>query len=238
MYITYIIISVTALFILFVFFIPLTLDIKISKKGKKVNLFNNNSDKDKAQTNNVFPNSITIKILKIIPMFKIDIDKFKVRVKNKEEIDEEMKNSKDKKDKTLNTVLLPKLLNFIIDNKNEKYRKMKDKIGEYIDKIYIEKLGFSFGFNTGDYVKNAYINASLNSIICLYINYRRKNFNFNRLYYQVYIADYTYYLDLNSIIKVKFADTIYIMIKLAIFNKKELAVDKKEVEEKVWKNTQ
>lgn len=230
MYIIYIIISVFVLLICILFFVPLTLDIKINKQGHNLKKSNSEIIVDQNKTSN----TITILILRYIPVFKINIDKFKIKIKDEEDLKKSKKSGK-KLDINLS---LQAFLKLIINDNNDEFKELKQKTKEYIDKIYIQKLGFNFGFNTGDYLKNAYINASLNSIICLYINYRRKNFNFNRLYYQIYVSDYIYYLDLSSIIRVKLADTIAISLRTALFMKKNLIIDKKKERELEWNNTQ
>lgn len=217
MYVIYIICSVLALFILVVFFIPLTLEISINKKGKRINFFNNNSMDSE---NNKIESYIVIRLIRVVPVFKINIDDIEKKILKKQSLNKKISEKKEDKNNNSGNIVVQNLLMLIVSDKDGKLEKIKKETKKYFDDIYVEKLGFSFGFNTEDYVKNAYINASLNSILCLYINYRRKNFNFNRLYYQVHISDYTYYLDLNCIINIKLADTIGIAIKTYFFVKK------------------
>lgn len=200
-----------------------------------MNGFNNNSYKEKKQKNKKSLNSLTLKILGVIPVLKVDLDKVNIKLEDKESPEEKSEENKEKNPKT---VSITKILKLIVHDKELKLKDIKDKLGEFVSKMYVEKLNLSFGFNTNDYVKNAYINASLNSIICLYINHKRDNFDFNRLYYKVYISNYSYYLDLHSIIKAKSAETIYMIYKLVLFMKNELSKDKVKEEEKVWKSTQ
>lgn len=55
--------------------------------------------------------------------------------------------------------------------------------------IKFERFILSLGINTFNPILNSYINAWLNTGICMYINKERKKFNFNALYYQIYLSD-------------------------------------------------
>lgn len=55
--------------------------------------------------------------------------------------------------------------------------------------IKFERFILSLGINTFNPILNSYINAGLNTGICMYINKESKKFNFNALYYQIYLSD-------------------------------------------------
>lgn len=55
--------------------------------------------------------------------------------------------------------------------------------------VTFSKFLVSIGFNTYNVVLNSYINALLNSTLCIYINQNNRKFNFKELYYQVYLSN-------------------------------------------------
>ena len=126
--------------------------------------------------------AIVIKIFRIIPIYKFQ---FKEKAENN---DNEKSNTIEEKVKEL------------ILNDREKLHELLRITNEVIKKIKFEQLVFSFGFNTNDYVKNAYINGLLNSIVCMIINGNQEQFNLNKLYYQIHISEYNYYFVNRSII--------------------------------------
>lgn len=126
--------------------------------------------------------SVVIKIFRIIPIYKFQ---FKEKAENN---DNEKSNTIEEKVKEL------------ILNDREKLHELLRITNEVIKKIKFEQLVFSFGFNTNDYVKNAYINGLLNSIVCMIINGNQEQFNLNKLYYQIHISEYNYYFVNRSII--------------------------------------
>ena len=99
------------------------------------------------------------------------------------------------------------------ENKIKKVFNNKNTILELLKKSYINKFVLDLGFNLNDPISNSYVNATLNTIICLYINSNYKKFNFNRLYYQTYIAENLLDLNFECIIKISLADTIKVVGK-------------------------
>ena len=74
----------------------------------------------------------------------------------------------------------------------------------------------SIGFNTFNMILNSYINALLNSTLCIYINQNNKKFNFKELYYQIHLTDIPVVLNLDismDIIPIKFIFN-YLAIKI------------------------
>lgn len=85
--------------------------------------------------------------------------------------------------------------------------------------IKYKKVIFSLGFNLNEYVINSYVNASINTVICMYININQQRFNLNKLYYQVYISKSPLKIYLDCIISINFAKTIKEILKKYISKK-------------------
>ena len=142
-------------------------------------------------------NSIKIKLLKVIPVYNQELF---------------VKNGKKKKETKKNDTLLNK--NFV-DN----------VVKRLIKKAKLDKFVLSLGFNLDDPIVNSYVNASLNTILCMYINHNQEKFNLNKLYYTTYISN-TNLLILNfeGIINISLTDTIKEIAKVyfeKIKNKKK-----------------
>ena len=99
------------------------------------------------------------------------------------------------------------------ENKIKKVFNDKETIYQLIKRSYIEKLVLSLGFNLNDPIANSYVNATLNTIICMYINKNQDKFNLKRLYYQTYVGENLTNLNLECIIKISLADTIKVVGK-------------------------
>ena len=99
------------------------------------------------------------------------------------------------------------------DNKIKKVFNNKDTIFQFWKKSYIDKFVLSLGFNLDDYIANSYVNVTLNTIICMYINLNQEKFNLKKLYYQTYIGENLVNLNFECIIKISLADTIKVIGK-------------------------
>lgn len=99
------------------------------------------------------------------------------------------------------------------ENKIKKVFNNKDTIFRFLKKCYIDKFVLSLGFNLDDYIANSYVNATLNTIICMYINLNQEKFNLKKLYYQTYIGENLVNLNFEGIIKISLADTIKVIGK-------------------------
>ena len=99
------------------------------------------------------------------------------------------------------------------DNKIKKVFNNKDTIFQFLKKSYIDKFVLSLGFNLDDHIANSYVNAALNTIICMYINLNQEKFNMKKLYYQTYIGENLVNLNFEGIIKISLADTIKVIVK-------------------------
>ena len=125
--------------------------------------------------------------------------------------------NKKNKDNKLSTFDLIGIVKEDLSKNNIKINEAVRKIIAIVNKIKFRKLIIIGGFNTGDYVKNAYINASINTVICMIINANQKNFNFNKLYYQFSISDYSYYLAVDTIISFSIIKNIHIIFTIVKF---------------------
>lgn len=193
---------ILAAFIALLFFIPIKFTIYTNIKGKNVYYVENLKQKNKA--------CVSLKILGFIPIY----------VYNKEK-----KDKKDKKENKSN-ISIGKIYNAIKNSVAEEEFKITNftkKILSWCRKVKFKKLVLVVGFNTEDYVKNAYINSSLNSIICMVINKNQDRFDFNNLYYQVAISDFNYYLTLDTVITFSLYRNIDVFITIIkfIFNLKK-----------------
>lgn len=123
------------------------------------------------------------------------------------------------------------------DNKKETIIKKafnSETVCKLLNKSYVDKLVLSLGFNLNDYVANSYVNTTINTLICMYINLNQEQFNLKRLYYQTYVSENLVKLNLDSIIKITLADTIKVMykeyMKVLKQNKKKVLVFEKRSE--------
>ena len=141
-------------------------------------------------------NSIKIKLLKVIPVYNQELF---------------VKNGKKKKETKKNDTLLNK--NFV-----------DSVIKRLVKKAKLDKFVLSLGFNLDDPIANSYVNASLNTILCMYINHNQKKFNLNNLYYRTYVADNLFIRNFEGIINISLTDTIKEIAKVyfkEIKNKKK-----------------
>lgn len=168
---------ILAVVIVAAFLIPIKVVIYIKLKGDNVYYVDNTK-----KNNDV---TIVIKILGFIPVYKY-VNKKKENNENNSE--------------SLNIMDIIDVLRKSITEKELKINTLTKKLFRWGEKIKFRKLILIGGFNTEDYVKNAYINASINSIICMFINANQDNFNLNKLYYQVSISNYKYYLTLDTVL--------------------------------------
>ena len=151
---------------------------------------------------NGFKNNVVVSICGLIPVY------FKRLFKSK-------KNKKIKKESRLKKVITS-----------------KKTIIKLLSKSYFEKICLSLGFNVDDTVNNAYLNASLNTIICILINSYQKNFNFRNLYYQTYVDDNLVKLNFNCIIKISLENTIKVIVTEYIKMLKKEKIDSLTFEER------
>ncbi len=164
-------------------------------------------------------NSIKIKLLKVIPVYNQELF---------------VQNGKKKKETKKNDTLLNK--DFV-----------DSVVKRLIKKAKLDKFVLSLGFNLDDPIANSYVNASLNTILCMYINHNQKKFNLNNLYYRTYISENLLFLNFEGIINISLTDTIKVIAKEYFNNKKKMRKNnknnKKEILERrkgdmLWRNIQ
>lgn len=146
----------------------------------------------------------------------------------------------------MDNALKVKLLNIVTVYKKELFGKKKENknkkknnpfndnkfvdrtIRELFKKVNFDKFSLSLGFNFDDPIANSYINASVNTILCMYINHNQQKFNLKNLYYQTYISENLLFLNFESIIKITLVDTIKVVVKEYFNDKKKKNKDNKE----------
>ncbi len=161
-------------------------------------------------------NLVKIKLLNIFTVYK------------KEFFEKDTKKNNKAKTKKNNTLLNKDLVDRVIKR--------------LIKKARLDKFVLSLGFNLDDPIANSYINASLNTILCMYININQKKFNLNNLYYRTYISENLLFLNFEGIINISLTDTIKVIAKEYFNNKKKINNNNKILErrkgDKLWQNIQ
>lgn len=171
---------ILAVVIVTAFLIPIKVVIDTKLNGDNVYYVDNTKKKNDV--------TIIIKILGFIPVYKYNNN------------DKKKKNVKKENNENLTVTEIIDVLKESISKEELKLNDLINKIFKWVKGVKFKKLILIGGFNTEDYVKNAYINASINSTICMYINANQDRFNLNKLYYQVSISDYNYYLTLDTVL--------------------------------------
>lgn len=191
------------------FLIPIKIDIYTKIKGKNVYYVDNQEQK-----NDVI---LSIKILGFIPVYKYN--------KNK-------KKENYQADKSSNKLAITDIIGVLKQSISKEELKITDltkKLYRWGKRVNFHKFILIGGFNTEDYVKNAYINASINSIICMFINGNQDNFNLKKLYYQISISDYNYYLTLDTVLSFPVINNIDVLKTIiSIIHKFKKTKSKKE----------
>ena len=110
---------------------------------------------------------------------------------------------------------------FLKKQKNKSKDKKKNNKPLLVKALYksltFPKFLLSTGFNTYNMILNSYINALLNSTLCIYINQNSRKFNFKELYYQIYLANVPVVLNMDitaDVVPIKFIlNYIYLHVK-------------------------
>lgn len=219
MWILYILIFVILLLFVVLLVFPITIEIKdnIVPVFNKIKKYKSESVKEK--------HYIKIKILKLITVYKIDLDE------NKKKNDDKKlyKNtSNDPIEMVINAIFNALDKAITSEKVNQALLNHKD-FRNIINSLYVKKLDLEFGINFINQILNAYIstliNVLINMIIARYIN----KFNLKDTRYKTYISGEVYNIKINSIIDVKLANIIYIIFKIIYKLRK---VEKKNVRNK------
>ncbi|MDD3304086.1 MAG: hypothetical protein PHP54_04135 [Clostridia bacterium] len=206
----YIILGSIILLILLVLFIPVKIDIKFSMKSK---------NKDENEDIKV-SNYVKIYLLRFIRVKKIDM-------KQKEKADKEAKNNSNTTKKILDTSV--KVIEGIMSyEKQDSALFNKQDFVKLRKNIFYSKFYLNIGYNLSDSILNAYAMATLNAIINLYLAKNIDKFNIDRTKYSTYISNKIYDVDFYSIINLKLANTIIVIIKSIIKLKKVVKKDGKQ----------
>lgn len=218
MWLLYIIFFVFIVFLVILLF-PITIEIKdnIVPTFNKIKKYKSESKKEK--------HYLRIKILKFIPAYVKDLD---VNKKNNDDKKLYKNATNDPLEMVINSIFNA-LDKAITSEKVNKALLNSNDFKNIINSICVKKLHLDFGINLINPIINAYvstlINALINMIIARYIN----KFNLENTRYKTYISGEVYNIKIDSIIDVKFANIIYIIIKIIYKLRK---VEKKNVRNK------
>ena len=90
-------------------------------------------------------------------------------------------------------------------------------IKEFFAKVKFEKLEFKFNINVDDYILNSYIVTFLNTIVAMLISKNIKKINTKSLGYIITSNEKEIKLDLKCIMYDKFANIIFVLIKIVYY---------------------
>lgn len=194
----YIIIVIIALIIILILFIPLKVEMKFSLKTKDENL--------------KLSNYIKIYILRFIRVKKINI---KQNDNNGKEASGNLKITKQIIDNSVDVIKT-----MISYEKQDSVLLNKKDFTTIKNNFNYEKFYLNIGYNLKDPILNAYTMALTNTLINMYLSKNIDRFNIDRTKYSTYISNKIYDIDFYSIMNLKLANTIIVIIKLIIRLKK------------------
>lgn len=216
-YIATIIIIFLLFIILFVFPIKIEIKDEILPTFNKIKKYKSETVKEK--------HYLKIKILGFILIFKKDLNKNK----KKNDDNKLYKNvSNDPLEMVINSVFNA-LDKAVTGEKINKALLNSKDIKNFINSIYVKKLKLSLGINLINTILNAYISTLINVVINMFIANNINRFNLKDTKYKTYISGEVYNIKIDSIIHLKLANIIYIIIKI-IFKLRK--VEKKNVRSK------
>lgn len=217
------IIYTVAIIILLLFIMLFVFPIKIEIKDEIVPTFNK-LKKYKSETVKE-KHYLKIKLLGFILVYKKDLNK------NKKKNDDKKlyKNVfNDPLDMVINSVFNA-LDKAVTGEKINKALLNSKDIKNFINSIYVKKLKLDLGINLINTILNAYVSTLINVVINMFIANNINRFNLKNVRYKTYISGEVYNIKIDSIIHLKFANIIYIIIKI-IFKLRK--VEKKNVRSK------
>ncbi len=219
MWIIYTLISIILIIFIVLFVFPITVQINdnIVPTFNKIKKYKSESVKEK--------HYIKFKILKFITVYTINLDK------NKKKNDDKKlyKNtSNDPLEMVINAIFnaLDKL---VTSEKINKALLTPKDLRNILNSLYFKKVSLDLGINFLNTILNAYVITVINVIINMFINNNLNKFNLNDTRYKTYISGEVYNIKINSIIDIKLANIIYIIIKIIYKLRK---VEKKNVRNK------
>ena len=219
MWVIYTLISIILIIFIVLFVFPITVQINdnIVPTFNKIKKYKSESVKEK--------HYIKFKILKFITVYTINLDK------NKKKNDDKKlyKNtSNDPLEMVINAIFnaLDKL---VTSEKINKALLTPKDLRNILNSLYFKKVSLDLGINFLNTILNAYVITVINVIINMFINNNLNKFNLNDTRYKTYISGEVYNIKINSIIDIKLANIIYIIIKIIYKLRK---VEKKNVRNK------
>lgn len=185
---------------------------KIEKQSQKSNKKNGKNNK---KNNNYFK----LYIFYYIPIINIDLDKIRNKKRNnKKNKENKKKNSKTKNDNSNQSYIVDAIFEemeklFTNKKKSKNSIKIKD-VKNILKSAYFEQFFLKIGINTGNCIINSYAIATFNMLLCMYINRYIYNFDMTKLYYTTYISDEVYKFNIDSILRIKIADNISVILRI------------------------
>lgn len=219
MWIIYILISVILILFIILFVFPITIEIKddIQPTFNKIKKYKNESIKEK--------HYVKIKILRYITVYKIDLDKNK----NKNDSQKLYKNTtNDPLEMVINSIFNA-LDKAVTSEKVNKALLNSNDFKNIVKSVYFKKINLDIGINLINSILNAYVSTIINVIINMFIASNINKFNLEETRYKTYISGEVYNIKIDSIINIKLANIIYIIIKIIYKLRK---VEKKNVRTK------
>lgn len=217
MCIFYIIISIILILVLLVF--PVTIEIKdkIVPSYNKIKKYKSQSVEEK--------HFLIVKFFKFITVYKVNLNENKKK-KNNEKL--YINTSNDPVETVINAIFNA-LDKSITSQKVNKVLLSHKDLKNILKSIYVKKLDFDFGINFINPIVNAYISTLINVLINMIIAGYIDKFNLENTRYKTYISGEVYNIKIHSIIEARFANIIYIILKIKFKLRK---VEKKNVRNK------
>ena len=219
MWILYIIISILLLLFVILLAFPVTIEIKnnIVPDYNKIKKYKSESVKEKY--------FLKIRILKFITIYKVDLDENKKK-KNKDKLYKN--NSNDPVEIVINAIFNAIDKSITSQKVNKALLNHKD-FKNIINNLHVKKLDLDFGINFINPIVNAYVLTLINVLINMFIAGYIDKFNLENTRYKTYLSGEVYNIKIHSIIEAKFANIIYIILKIKFKLRK---VEKKNVRNK------
>ena len=219
MWIFYIIISIILILVLVLLVFPVTIEIKdnIVPSYNKIKKYKSQSAEEK--------HFLILKLFKFITVYKVNLNDNKKK-KNNEKL---YKNTSNDPVETVVNAIFNALDKSITSQKVNKVLLSHKDLKNILESIYVKKLDLDFGINFINPIVNAYVLTLINVLINMFIAGYIDKFNLENTRYKTYISGEVYNIKIHSIIEAKFANIIYIILKIKFKLRK---VEKKNVRNK------
>lgn len=219
MWIFYIIISIILILVLVLLVFPVTIEIKdnIVPSYNKIKKYKSQSAEEK--------HFLILKLFKFITVYKVNLNDNKKK-KNNEKL---YKNTSNDPVETVVNAIFNALDKSITSQKVNKVLLSHKDLKNILESIYVKKLDLDFGINFINPIVNAYVLTLINVLINMFIAGYIDKFNLENTRYKTYLSGEVYNIKIHSIIEAKFANIIYIILKIKFKLRK---VEKKNVRNK------